>query len=74
MIEKIGTFIRNNFDCFKIIIKGHTSSRRSLSYLKELSKQRSFGSQNKKTKGLISFKHYVPVVHNGCRPPKKRRI
>lgn len=63
IFEKISFFAKANFNCVKIIIKGHTN--KSFSYLKEI--------KRKKLK-LISYKHIIPIIHNGCRPPKKRRI
>jgi ribosomal protein S11 len=63
MFEKISFFAKANFNGVKIIIKGHTN--KSFFYLKEI--------KRKKLK-LISYKHTIPIVHNGCRPPKKRRI
>ena len=63
IFEKIAFFVKVNFSCVKIIIKGYTNTH--FSYLKEI--------KRKKLK-LISYQHIVPVVHNGCRPPKKRRI
>ncbi len=63
IIEKLSFPVKNNFDCIKIIIKGH--SVKSFSYLKEL--------KRKKLK-IIYFESRIPIIHNGCRPPKKRRI
>lgn len=71
IIEKISYFIRNNFNCYKVVIKGHTSTRRSLSYLKQLKRHDLF---NKRKVNIVDFKNKIPIVHNGCRPPKKRRI
>ena len=63
ILNKISSFVRNNFDAIKIIIKGRGT--KAFSYLKEL---------KKKNLKIILFKNYLPFVHNGCRPPKKRRI
>lgn len=63
IFEKIAFFAKVNFSCVKIIIKGHTNT--PFSYLKEI--------KRKKLK-LISYQHIIPILHNGCRPPKKRRI
>lgn len=40
IIEKISFFIRSNFGCAKVIIKGHNSRNKSLSYLKELKRKK----------------------------------
>ncbi len=63
IISKIGVFVKNNFFCVKVIVKGH--GLRPFSYFKEL---------KRKNLKIVSFKSRIPVVHNGCRPPKKRRI
>nr|BBH42911.1 30S ribosomal protein S11 [Marophrys sp. SRT127] len=65
IIEKISYFIRNNFDCVKIIVKGYTP--KSLPYLRELKRQG-------KKLTVVYFQNRVPIPHNGCRPPRKRRI
>ena len=68
MIEKVLLVVKNNFfDCVKMVIKGQNS--KSLSYLREFAR----GAKRKKIK-IISFQNFVPIAHNGCRPPKKRRI
>lgn len=64
IFEKISFFAKVNFDYVKIIIKGHTNKPFTL-YLKEI--------KRKKFK-LVSYQHIIPVIHNGCRPPKKRRL
>ena len=58
-------FVKNNFDAIKIIIKGR--GHKSFSFLKELKKKK---LQSK----IIYFENKLPLVHNGCRPPKKRRL
>ena len=63
IIEKISAFVKSNFDCAKIII--NAPSTKSFSYFKEFKRKRV---------ELIYFKSKIPVRHNGCRPPKKRRI
>lgn len=63
IIEKSSFSVKNNFDRAKVIIKGH--SGKSSSYSKE--------SKRKKLK-IIYPESRIPVVHNGCRPPKKRRV
>lgn len=63
IIEKIGIFMKKNFSCAKIKIKGHTN--KTISLLKEIKK--------KKIK-ILSYENNIKNVHNGCRPPKKRRI
>jgi ribosomal protein S11 len=68
MIEKVLLVVKNNlFDCVKMVIKGHTS--KSVAYLRDFAR----GAKRKKIK-IISFQNFVPIAHNGCRPPKKRRI
>ncbi len=47
----------------KIILKGHGNGRESI--IKVIS--------NSELK-IISIEDKTPVAHNGCRPPKKRRI
>lgn len=63
IIEKIAIFIKKNFNCIKIRIKGHTN--KAISYLKEIKK--------KKIK-IIAYENNIKNIHNGCRQPKKRRI
>jgi ribosomal protein S11 len=65
IIEKISYFIRNNFDCVKIIVKGYTP--KSLLYLRELKRQR-------KKLTIVYFQNRAPIIHNGCRPPRRRRV
>lgn len=63
IFEKLAFFAKANFDYVKVIIKGHTNT--PFSYLKEI---------KRKQLKLIAYQHIIPVIHNGCRPPKKRRI
>ncbi len=63
IFEKVAFFAKVNFNSVKIIIKGYSNT--PFSYLKEI--------KRKKLK-LVSYKHIIPILHNGCRPPKKRRI
>lgn len=63
IIEKIAIFMRRNFNCVKIKIKGQTN--KTITYLKEM--------KRKKIK-IITYENNIQNVHNGCRPPKKRRI
>jgi ribosomal protein S11 len=65
ILNKISIFVKNNFDAIKIIIKGR--GHKSFSFLKELKKKK---LQSK----IIYFENKLPLVHNGCRPPKKRRL
>ncbi len=55
--------MRRNFNCVKIKIKGQTN--KTITYLKEM--------KRKKIK-IITYENNIQNVHNGCRPPKKRRI
>jgi ribosomal protein S11 len=70
IIEKISYFIRNNFDCVKIIVKAcgdAAPSSTSLSpYLSEL--------KRRKKLSIVYFQNRVPIVHNGCRVPRRRRV
>ena len=63
LFSKVSVFVKNNFNYLRISIKG--SGIKAFSYLKALKK--------KKLK-ILSYENYVPLVHNGCRPPKKRRL
>lgn len=63
IIEKIAIFIKKNYNCIKIKIKGHTN--KAISYLKEI--------KRKKIR-IMTYENNTQIVHNGCRPPKKRRI
>lgn len=63
IIEKISHFAKVNFDCTQIIIKA--PSTKSSSYLKEFRRRRL---------DVVYLKSQIPIVHNGCRPPKKRRL
>jgi ribosomal protein S11 len=63
IIEKIAIFMKRNFNCVKIKIKGQTN--KTITYLKEM--------KRKKIK-IITYENNIQNVHNGCRPPKKRRI
>lgn len=63
IIERTATFIKKNFNCIRIKIKGHTN--KSISYLKEIRKRKI---------RIISYENNIQNVHNGCRPPKKRRM
>lgn len=65
IIDKISFFINANFDCVKLIIKTDGSAKKAISFFK-LFKQ-------KKIK-IVYFKAQLPIVHNGCRAPKKRRL
>jgi ribosomal protein S11 len=68
IIEKLDFFLRNNFDCVKLIIKGHKSI---MAYLKEFKRKKLL---TKWATRIVDFQAIIPLVHNGCRPPKKRRI
>ena len=63
ILNKISIFSKNNFDGIRIIIKG--DGYKSFSFLREL--------KRKKVK-ITYFENKLPIVHNGCRLPKKRRI
>ena len=63
IMERISFFVKNNFDCVKITVKGHTS--KSFSYFKEFKRRKLT---------IVSFRTRIPVLHNGCRPPSKRRV
>jgi ribosomal protein S11 len=65
IIDKISFFIKANFDCAKIIIKSDGSAKKALSLFKHF--------KRKKLK-IVYFKAHLPIAHNGCRAPKKRRI
>ena len=65
ILNKVSVFVKNNFDAIKIIIKGR--GHKSFSFLKEFKKKK-LQSQ------IIYFENKLPLVHNGCRPPKKRRL
>jgi ribosomal protein S11 len=64
MLENTSFFVKANFDSMRIVVKGSTL-KRSLGIFKHL---------RYKPTPIMGFKICVPVLHNGCRPPKKRRI
>lgn len=63
IFEKLSYFVKNNFNFVKLIIKAPRT--KSFFYLRELKRKRL---------PIISFQIRVPISHNGCRPPKKRRV
>jgi ribosomal protein S11 len=65
IIDKLSFFIKANFDCVKIIIKSDGSAKKALSLFKYFKRKRL---------KIVYFKAHLPIVHNGCRAPKKRRI
>jgi ribosomal protein S11 len=65
IIDKISFFIKANFDCVKIFIKSDGSAKKAMSLFKYF--------RRKKLK-IVYFNAQLPIVHNGCRAPKKRRI
>jgi ribosomal protein S11 len=65
IFEKITFFAKVNFSCVKIIIKGYTNTYINFSYLKEI---------KRKQLKILTYQYHIPVLHNGCKPPKKRRI
>jgi len=64
MLENTSFFVKANFDSMRIVVKGSTL-KRTLGIFKHL---------RSKSTPIMGFKVRVPVLHNGCRPPKKRRI
>ena len=64
-MDKIAFFIKANFDCVKIYIKSDGSFKKALSLFKYF---------KRKNLTIVYFKTIVPIVHNGCRAPKRRRI
>lgn len=65
IIDKISFFIKANFDCVKIYIKSDGSAKKALSLFKYFKRKRL---------KIVYFKAQIPIAHNGCRAPKKRRI
>jgi ribosomal protein S11 len=63
IFEKVTFFAKVNFTCVKIIIKGNNNI--NFAYLKDV---------KRKQLKVISYQYHIPILHNGCRPPKKRRI
>ena len=67
MIEKVSFFVKSNFDRVRIVTKGDSS--KSLSYLKQFIR-----SARRRRIPIVRLQSRIPLVHNGCRPPKRRRI
>ena len=63
IFEKLSYFVKNNFNHVKLIIKAPRT--KSFFYLRELKRKRL---------PIIYFENRIPLAHNGCRSPKKRRI
>ena len=69
ILAKIHIFVKNNFDSIKIIIKGE--GHKSFSFLKEFLRNKRKLYQRPE---ILYFENRLPIVHNGCRPPSKRRL
>lgn len=78
LLNKVRVFIKNNFYTVRIIIKG--GGLKSLALIKQLQKQQKQQAHEKQKKEkiwdskIIYFENKLPLVHNGCRLPKKRRL
>jgi ribosomal protein S11 len=74
IFEKITFFAKVNFSCAKIIIKGcihsTTNAATYFNYLKEIKRVRPKGAELR----VLTYQYHIPVLHNGCKPPKLRRI
>ena len=63
MINKAAVFINKNFSGTHLVVNGRI--KKALSYWRRL---------HKKNVKIISYENNVKMAHNGCRPPKKRRV
>ena len=67
IIERVGSAIGGHYDYTKVVVQAR--SIEMILYLKESLRK----YWHKKPK-IIYYAGRVPIAHNGCRPPKKRRI
>ena len=67
IIDRVGSAIGGHHDYTKVIVQ--TRSSEMLLYLKE-----SLRKYWHKRPKIIYYKGLIPIAHNGCRPPKKRRV
>jgi hypothetical protein len=67
IIDRVGSAIGGHYDYTKVIVQARSSE--SLLYLKE--SLRKYWHRRPK---IIYYKGHIPIAHNGCRPPKKRRV
>lgn len=67
IIDRVGSAIGGHYDYTKVIVQ--TRSSETLLYLKE-----SLRKYWHKRPKIIYYKGLIPIAHNGCRPPKKRRV
>jgi hypothetical protein len=65
IVERVGSAIGGHYDYTKVVVQARSTEM--ISYLKESLRK------YKKPK-IIYYAGRVPTAHNGCRPPKKRRI
>lgn len=65
--EKVSFFVKSNFQCARVTIKGRAP--RPISYLKQFLR-----SARRRQIPIVRLHSRIPIVHNGCRPPKRRRI
>lgn len=63
LLSRTANFVRRNFHKVNLIVKGNPY--KSLMFLKRI---------NAKRIKIKTYENLIPLVHNGCRPPKKRRL